>query len=286
MVYSAGMNRFFLYINMIYYNIIERFSRDSAKQRRTDKEGHQMVSIIIPAYNAEKYISETIACVKNQTYQDWELLVVEDGSSDRTKEIVEQMTDEQIRLIIPKKQGSAAMARNAGLAEAKGRYIAFLDADDIWESDKLEKEMLFMQEKDAGFVFTSYEYADENGVGKGKTARVPESLTYKEALKNTIIFTSTVLFDTEKIPKQLLHMPDVKSEDTATWWNILRQGYTAYGLDEVLVRYRRPANSLSSNKLAAVKRIWNLYRKVEKLNFFYSCYNFMYYAVRTVKRRL
>lgn len=245
-----------------------------------------MVSVIIPVYNAEKYIRDTVACVQRQTYTDWELVIVEDGSSDRTKEIIEEMTDERIRLIIPKQQGSAAVARNAGLAEARGRYIAFLDADDIWKPDKLEKEMAFMREKAAAFVFTSYEYADENGVGKGKTARVPAQLTYREALKNTIIFTSTVLFDTAKIAKELLVMPDVKSEDTAAWWNILRHGYTAYGLDEVLVRYRRPANSLSSNKLAAVKRIWNLYRKVEKLNFCYSAYNFLFYAVRTVKRRL
>lgn len=245
-----------------------------------------MVSIIIPAYNAEKYIEQTTASVLAQTYEDWELLIVEDGSTDRTREIVEQMTDARIRMIIPEKQGSAAMARNAGLAEAQGQYIAFLDADDIWKPDKLAKELEFMHRKNAGFVFTAYEYADENGIGKGKTAHVPESLTYKEALKNTIIFTSTVLFDTDKIPKRLLYMPEVKSEDTATWWNILRQGYTAYGLDEVLVLYRRPAKSLSSNKLAAVQRVWNLYRRVEKLGFFYSLYNFIYYAFRTVKRRL
>lgn len=245
-----------------------------------------MVSIIIPAYNAEKYIEQTVASVLAQTFENWELLIVEDGSVDRTKEIVERMTDSRIRLIVPKRQGSAAMARNAGLAEAKGRYIAFLDADDIWKPDKLAKELEFMRRKNAGFVFTAYEYADENGIGKGKTARVPASLTYKEALKNTIIFTSTVLFDTQKIPKELIFMPDVKSEDTATWWNILRHNYTAYGLDEVLVLYRRPANSLSSNKLAAIRRVWNLYRKVEKLGLCYSIYNFMYYAVRTVRRRL
>lgn len=247
---------------------------------------NKTVSIIIPAYNAEKYIEETVASVMAQTYPDWELLIVEDGSVDKTQEIVEKMTNDRIHLIIPQKQGTAALARNAGLDVAKGRYIAFLDADDIWKPDKLEKELALMREKNAGFVFSSYEYADENGVGKGKIAHVPESLTYREALKNTIIFTSTVLFDTEKIPKHLMYMPDVKSEDTATWWNILRQNYTAYGVDEVLVLYRRPANSLSSNKFAAIQRIWNLYRKVEKLSLLYSAYNFVFYAIRTVKRRL
>lgn len=247
---------------------------------------NEMVSIIIPAYNAEKYIEQTAASVLAQTWEDWELLIVENGSTDRTREIVTKMTDARIRMVVPEKQRSAAMARNTGLAEAKGRYIAFLDADDLWKSDKLAKELEFMRQKDAGFVFTAYEYADENGVGKGKIAHVPESLTYREALKNTIIFTSTVLFDTHKIPKQLLYMPEVKSEDTATWWNILRHGHTAYGLDKVLVLYRRPAKSLSSNKLEAIRRVWNLYRRVERLGFFYSLYNFIYYAFRTVKRRL
>ncbi len=245
-----------------------------------------MVSIIVPAYNAEKYIGQTAACVLAQTHADWELLIVDDGSADGTRDAIKRMTDARIRLIVPKERGGAAKARNAGLCEAKGRYIAFLDADDIWKPDKLEKELQFMRKNDAGFVFTAYEYADENGVGKGKIAHVPKRLCYSEALKNTIIFTSTVLFDTDKIPKELIFMPDVKSEDTATWWKILRNGHTAYGLDEALVLYRRPALSLSSNKFAAVARVWHLYRKVEGLGIVSSFYNFMFYAIRTVKRRL
>ena len=120
----------------------------------------------------------------------------------------------------------------------------------------------------------------------GKVVRVPETLEYKEALKNTTIFTSTVVFDTTRIDKELLNMPNVKSEDTALWWKILRNGYKAYGLDENLVFYRRPAVSLSSNKLVAIKRIWNLYRNVEKLSLPCSCYNFCFWAVRAVLRRV
>jgi len=120
----------------------------------------------------------------------------------------------------------------------------------------------------------------------GKVVKVPETLEYKEALRNTTIFTSTVMFDTQKIDKQLLNMPDVKSEDTALWWKILRSGYKAYGLDENLVYYRRPSVSLSSNKFIAIKRIWNLYRNVEKLSLPYSCYNFCFWAVRAVLRRV
>ena len=143
-----------------------------------------------------------------------------------------------------------------------------------------------MKEKQAAFVFSGYEFADEQAVGTGKIVKVPETINYKQALKNTTIFTSTVLFDRSKIDKELLLMPDVKSEDTATWWQILKTGIEAYGLNENLVLYRRSANTLSSNKFEAIKRIWYLYRKVEKLNIFSSCYNFIGYAVRAVLRRV
>ncbi len=247
------------------------------------------VSIIVPVYNAEKYILETVACVKAQTYADWELLLVEDGSSDTTRQALfrmqEESPDERVRVILQENSG-AAKARNRGISQALGRYIAFLDADDIWEKDKLEKQLAFMEEKQAAFSFTGYEFADESGKGTGKVVRVPDTICYKQALKNTTIFTSTVMFDTEKIAKEKLEMPCIKSEDTALWFQVLREGILAYGLDENLVRYRRPPVSLSSNKLEALRRIWNLYRKAEGLNVPYSMYNFCFWAVNAVKRRL
>lgn len=249
-------------------------------------DNNTLVSIIVPVYNVERYIAETIQSVLLQTYDNWELLLVNDCSTDETLSVIKNYTDNRIHIICQKENAGAARARNRGLLEAKGRYIAFLDADDIWKSDKLVKEMAFMKEKQAAFVFTGYEFGDENAKGTGKIVHVPERLSYKEALKNTTIFTTTVMFDTKKIKKSLLKMPEVKSEDTATWWNILRCGYTAYGLNESLVIYRRPEQSLSSNKIDAVKRIWYLYRRVEKLSFFYSAYNFIFYAVRAVKRRV
>ena len=124
------------------------------------------------------------------------------------------------------------------------------------------------------------------GKGTGRVVKVPESLNYKEALKNTTIFTSTVMFDTAKIPKEQLRMPVMKSEDTALWWRILRDGYTARGLDENLVKYRRAGGTLSSNKLEAVRRIWNLYRNAEGLGILNSAYHFCFWAVRAVKRRV
>jgi len=222
-----------------------------------------MISIVTPVYNAENYIEETIKSVLKQTYRDFEWILVDDGSTDRSVEIIEQHNDSRIRLIRQQNSGAAA-ARNRGIEAAKGRYIAFLDADDIWDITKLSNSLQYMQKHEAGFVFTAYEFGDENAQPTGKRVRVPKKLTYKKALARTVIFTSTVLIDTKKIGKP--HMPDVGSEDTATWWSILKRGVTAYGLDQPLVIYRRPPVSLSSDKKVAVKRIWNLYKK-EGLSF-------------------
>lgn len=256
-----------------------------------------LVSIVVPVYNAGAYIENTIRMVEAQTFKNWELVLVDDCSSDNGRQVIRdylaagQKTKENIRLIEKEKNQGAAMARNTGIDAARGRYIAFLDADDVWLPQKLEKELEFMKEKQAAFVFTSYEFGDENARGTGKIVRAPELLTYDRALSRTVIFTSTVLLDTEKLcggreKRQLLHMPVVESEDTALWWKILRSGFDAYGLDEALVIYRRPASSLSSNKLKAIRRIWNLYRKQEGLSFFCSAYNFVLWAVRATVRRL
>ena len=143
-----------------------------------------------------------------------------------------------------------------------------------------------MRSKGAGFVFTAYEFGDGQAEPTGKVVHVPAELTYRKALSRTVIFTTTVLFDREIIPAELMRMPEVESEDTATWWQILRAGYTAYGLDEVLAIYRRPAQSLSSNKLTAVRRIWNLYRRQEKLSVLSGARYFIMWAYRATMRRL
>lgn len=248
----------------------------------------RLVSIVVPVYNAGAYIEETIAMVCRQTYGQWELLLVDDCSTDDGREKAEQWCrkDERIRLIAKEKNEGAALARNTGIDCASGRYVAFLDADDIWKEDKLEKELYFMEEKGAAFAFTAYEFGDEQANGTGKVVNVPETLSYREALSRTIIFTTTVIFDLEKIGKELIKMPNVPSEDTATWWKVLRNGYTAYGLNEALAIYRRPAKSLSSNKFKAIERIWNLYRREEKLSVVYSLWNFIGWAWRAACRRI
>ena len=248
----------------------------------------QKVSIIVPVYNGAEFLEETIASVRNQTWQNWELLLVDDCSKDQSYEIMKRLAaeDERIVPLWQEQNGGAARARNRGVMEASGRYIAFLDADDLWMPDKLTHEMEFMDKTEAGFVFSGYEFADEKGIGLGKVVRVPETINYRQALQNTTIFTSTVLFDTDRIPRELIQMPLVKSEDTALWWKLLRKGYIAHGLNENVVLYRRSAGTLSSNKLEAVRRIWYLYRRVENLGLLYSAYNFVFYAIRAVLRRV
>ena len=251
---------------------------------------NELVSIIVPVYNAEKFITETIDCVRAQTYSGWELLLVEDcsrdGSADRIENYIKEKCDTRVKLIRQPFNQGAAKARNRGVQEAAGRYIAYLDADDLWPPEKLEKELAFMREKGAAFAFTGYEFADERGIGTGKIVHVPETLNYRQALSNTTIFTTTVMFDTDKISKDLLEMPEIKSEDTALWWKVLKNGYIAYGLNENLARYRRAGRSLSSNKLEALRRIWNLYRKGEGMSLLESAWHFCAWAVRAVRRRL
>lgn len=247
----------------------------------------ELVSIIVPVHNAEAFIEQTCLSVFNQTYPDWELILVENGSTDGTVKLLHEMKDPRIRVMIaPEGVKSAAGARNAGVAEAVGRYVCFLDADDLWKPDKLSKQIEFMNENKAAFSFTGYEFADEMANPTGKIVKVPETISYKKALSNTTIFTSTVMFDTTLLPRDAIRMPEIPSEDTALWWQVLRRGYTAYGLNENLVIYRRPAKSLSSNKMVAVSRIWNLYRNWEHFGILKSCFHMCGWAVRAVLRRI
>jgi teichuronic acid biosynthesis glycosyltransferase TuaG len=249
---------------------------------------NDLVSIIVPVYNAEKFLADTIATVKNQTYNNWELIMVDDCSTDDSVKIITKYikTDERIKLYKNSINSHAALTRNKGIDESKGRYIAFLDADDLWITTKLEKQIAFMQEKKCEFTFTGYEFADEKGKPNGKKVNVPSSLSYRQALKNTIIWTTTVMFDMQQLTKNQIYMPNVKSEDTACWWKVLKQIDRSYGMQATLSYYRRSNGTLSANKLEAVKRVWNLYRNVEKLTLFKSAYCFTGYAYNTVMKRI
>ena len=257
-----------------------------------------LISAIIPVYNVEKYIEETIESVLNQTFKDFELILVDDKSTDDSlntiKKKLQNLNDDEKKKIIVIEQEEnygVSKARNTGIKKASGNFIAFLDSDDIWKKEKLEHEINFFKELEdreieASFVFHSYEFGDENALGNGKIVHAPKQISYRKALTRTVIFTSTVMFDMSKLKKEEIMMPDCKSEDTATWWNILRAGNIAYGLDEVLTIYRRPAKSLSSNKFKAIENIWNLYRENEKLSITRSVFYTFLWGIRATLRRM
>lgn len=248
-----------------------------------------LVSIVVPVYNVEEFIEQTIKTVQDQTYNNWELLFVNDCTKDNSCKIIKkyQKYDKRIKLFNQKENGGAALARNKGIEKAKGRYICFLDSDDLWKKDKLKKQISFMKKKKCAFSFTGYEFTNNEGMPNGKKVHVPKTINYKQALKNTTIFTSTVAFDMKQLTKDIIYMPNIRrGQDTATWWKVLKEVDKAYGLDANLSYYRRTNNSLSANKFKALKRTWYLYRDVEHLGRIKSFYNFSWYCFNAVKRRV
>lgn len=227
-----------------------------------EKNMQDKVSIITPSWNSEKYIEKTIESVQKQTYMNWEMIVVDDCSTDRTVEIVEKISkeDPRVRIIRQEVNGGAAKARNRSLCEATGRYIAYLDADDIWKPTKLEKQVEFMKANHCGFSCASYEVIDDEGRALNKEVHMLPSVDYVGFLTNNLLQTVGIMADTSIIDKKYLVMPDIRRrQDAATWLQVLKAGYKCYGIDEVLAEYRRAENSLSSNKVKAVKGVWSLY---------------------------
>lgn len=247
---------------------------------------HPLVSVITPTYNAARFIRETIDSVKRQTYPHWELILIDDASSDDTVPIIrEELADPRIRLIVLAQNSGAAVARNTGISAANGRYIAFLDSDDLWLPQKLEKQVAFMQERDAAFSFTRYRMIQEDGTHTPYVVPIPERIDYRGLLKNTIIGCLTVMLDKEKLGT--IQMPNLRiRQDTALWLNILKQGHLAYGIQEELSQYRRVAGSISSNKWKAAKNTWRLYRDIEKLSFASAAWCFVHYGWNAWKKNV
>ena len=252
-------------------------------------KNNDLISIIIPVYNASRFLPDTIESIQSQTYDNWEAIFVNDCSIDNSTEIIKkiQKNDKRIKLINNEVNSGPALTRNKGILSAKGDYLCFLDADDLWDNDKLEKQLNFMKKIDCAFSFTSYQYCNEKCERTGKKVVAPKSLKYHQALKNTTISTITVMFDLHKLDKQLLMMPNIMYiEDTATWWKILRTGIVAYGSSDVFSYYRRSKSTLSSNKFRTLKSLWYVYRKEEKLNFIYALYCFAWKNIKAILRRI
>ncbi|MEH7086472.1 glycosyltransferase family 2 protein [Neobacillus drentensis] len=246
-----------------------------------------LISIITPSYNASLFIEQTITSVRKQTYQNWEMIIVDDCSSDHTPYILERIKeeDDRIHVIYLNQNGGAAVARNIALQHAKGRYIAFLDSDDCWKPEKLEKQLSFMQTNKFAFTFTGYELVTNEGVLLNKQISAPAQISYNDMLKNTIIGCLTVMIDRQLVGH--IQMPNIRTrQDLATWLAILKKGINAYGLNENLAEYRTGNPSISRNKWKAAKMNWFVYRKIEKLNVIKAFWCFSHYAFHAVLKRI
>jgi len=241
-----------------------------------------LVSIITPAYNSENTIAETIKSVKAQTYENWEMIIINDYSIDKTSSVVKEFSekDARIRLVEISPNQGVAMARNLAIKKAKGRYIAFLDSDDLWAPDKLLKQIDFMREKGCYFSYTAYEIIDGDGESLNKVVTAPPQQRYKDLLKQNKIACLTVMIDRKEIGD--IEMPSLKHEDFALWLTILNRGYVAYGLDENLAKYRRHEGSLSYNKFESVSWVWKIYRENQNLKVAQSLVCITHFIVRSL----
>lgn len=193
------------------------------------------VSIIVPVHNGARYIDSAIHSVLGQTFQDFELIIVDDASEDGTLMVAKQFASDKISVVPLKQKGGMAKARNRGVEEARGKYIAFLNAQDMWQPDKLEMQIAFMEEKKCAFSYTGYVYSDEDGIPSGKAIRVPSVITAQQMIKTSIIWVSTVMFDMSILSKADIKMPATQNPKNATWQKVLEKVKRAYGLNEVMV---------------------------------------------------
>lgn len=240
----------------------------------------RLVSIITPTYNCAKFIARTLDSVQAQTYQNWEMIIVDDRSQDNTKEIIEKYvkSDYRIKYHLLDVNSGAAVARTTAMKLAKGSYMAFLDSDDIWVSDKLEKQIKWMEENGYAFSCTAYEQIDEDDNLLGKTIKTIKKTDYNRLLLDCPVGNSTVMYDVDKMGK--FEVPNIrKRNDDALWLQMLKKEKYIWGMPEVLMKYRVRQNSISSSKLSLLKYHWILYREVEHLSVLRSAFHIFYWCV-------
>lgn len=245
-----------------------------------------LVTIITPCYNSADFVKLTINSVLEQTYTNWELIVIDDKSKDDTCKVIEAYTREHsnIRLIKLEQNGGVANARNVGLEDAKGKYIAFLDSDDIWLKEKLAKQVAYMEEQALPMTFCAYNRINEAGAVISKKIEVPHSVSYRQLLSHNVIIFSTSL--TLKTVIGTTRFKKAGHEDWIFWLDLFKKPFNGYGINEPLVLYRIRQGSVSSNKLKVIGFTWKILRESEKLGFFESAYHFTKYAFSTVWKRL
>ena len=241
----------------------------------------QLVSVVMPCYNGEKYISQAIESVLNQSYSNIELLVIDDCSTDSSAEIIKQYQNKDKRIKYFKTQqpsGSPTLPRNIGLQKSNGQYIAFLDCDDYWNSTKIQNQIALFNDKSVVLVFSNYEKIDELGNKNNRLIIAPAKVDYFELLKGDCIGTLTAIYDKTKAKD--LRFSNVGAEDYIFFIELLKKGGIALNTNSIEAFYRQTKISLSGNKLKSARWNWNIYRNLLKLGLGKSIYYFIIYAFR------
>lgn len=248
---------------------------------------NELVSIISPCFNSSKYINLTITSVLNQSYLNWELIIVDDKSTDNSVEIIQEFCklDSRIKLIrLYTNSGSAATPRNVAINEAKGRYISFLDSDDMWHPFKLEEQIKLFENENVAIVYSNYIKIDENGKNRNRIIIAPKWVNYEKLFYGNVIACLTSVYDCSKVGK--VYFENVGHEDFVVWLKILKQGYIAKNTNIVLAYYRVRSNSLSSNKMKTIIWIWNIYRNIERKSLISSLFYFTITMFRSMLKYL
>lgn len=244
-----------------------------------------LVSIVVPAYNAEKYISQTLDSILAQTYENYEVLAVDDCSGDTTWAILQAYAarDSRLRLLKNEKNSGVSKTRNLAVEAARGEFIAYLDSDDIWEKNKLEQQVRLLRERpDSAIIYTGSAFIDCEGRRASYVMPVPETMSYKELLKQNRISCSSVLVRREYMLKYKME-GDNMHEDYAVWLRMLRDGAKAYGINQPLLIYRVSASSKSGNKFHAAGMTYKAYKFVG-LGFFHRLYCMCFYVKRSISK--
>lgn len=245
------------------------------------------VSVIMPVYNAAKFISEALESVFAQTYKDIEIVLVDDQSKDNSANIIEEYMNTHHNIVYylqPTNQGAGA-ARNKALEIATGEYVAFLDSDDVWMPTKIERQIDLMNEMDTPFSYAAISMIDENGNTIKSKRNIKETCDYKYLLHNTIIATSSVVIDRKILGD--FRMPLRRGgQDYATWLSLLRGGTVACGINEDLVKYRVASGSLSSNKFKSIKQVWEIQTQDEHISKVRAVFHVFCFSLNALKKYL
>ena len=246
-----------------------------------------LISIIMPMHNSAAFVSEAIESVLAQSYREWELIIVDDESTDASVSIVEAYAqkDSRIRLFRnPKPIKMPSAPRNMGLSMAKGRYIAFLDSDDMWLPEKLTQQIPLMQNPQVAIVYSNYEKMTESGKKTGRVIKAPRQADYKKLLRGNVIGNLTGIYDKEKVG--IVPFLNIHHEDYAMWLSILKRGFIAQNTGTVAARYRLSSSSVSTNKYRVLSWQWNIYRNIEHISIMKSTIYFVSYAFKAFLKTL